>query len=254
MRKSVLFTTFAALVWLASVPSEARAQQVPSMLKGKILVSANVGIQVGDNDLSRTDVFDLYEEQATIDINQTINNGFFFEFGGAYKYRPQYGFGLTWGFLTNSGDGTISGRLPHPEEFDQFRTFETSVDDLKHSEQSLHFQAIYFIPFTEEVEFSISGGPSLFGVKQQLLRGVVFSETPPFTSVTIDSVDMVELKDSAWGFNIGADMTYAVTPTIGVAALMRYTRGTVEFNISDTQTADVKAGGFQIGGGVRLKF
>ena len=72
--------------------------------------------------------------------------------------------------------------------------------------------------------------------------------------MTIDSVDMVELKDSAWGFNIGADMTYAVTPTIGVAALMRYTRGTVEFNISDTQTADVKAGGFQIGGGVRLKF
>ena len=49
-------------------------------------------------------------------------------------------------------------------------------------------------------------------------------------------------------------MTYALTPSIGVGALIRYSRGTVEFNVSDTETADVTAGGFQIGGGVRFKF
>jgi opacity protein-like surface antigen len=252
MRKSVLFTTIAALVSIAALTSDASAQ---SLVEGKLIISANVGIQVGDNDLSRQTSFPLYDETATVDINQTINNGAFFEFGGAYKLRPDFGVGLTYGFLSNSGEGNISGSLPHPLFFDQPRTFSQDVSDLKHSEQALHFQAIYFMPFTDKVDFSFSGGPSLFNVKQGLIRGVAFTDVPPsFNSVRIDSVDVVELKDSGWGFHLGADMTYAVTPNIGVAGLVRYTHGNVEFNVTDTQTADVSAGGFQLGVGVRYRF
>ena len=47
------------------------------------------------------------------------------------------------------------------------------------------------MPFTDKVDFAFSAGPSLFNVKQELIRGVAFSEIPPnFTSVTIDSVDV----------------------------------------------------------------
>jgi opacity protein-like surface antigen len=259
MRKSVWFSAVAALAAIVSLPSGAHAQAQPpaqgqGMFGGKVLVSANIGIQVGDNDLARQSTFPLYDENAVVDIQQTINNGFFFELGGSYKLTKEFGVGLAWGFLTNAGEGRVSGSLPHPILFDQPRSFDASVDDLKHSENSFHFQAVYFMPFTDKVDFMFSGGPSLFVVKQALIRSVLFSETPPFTSVTIDSVDIVEPKDSAWGFHLGADMIYAVTPSIGVGALVRYSRGTVEFNLSDTQTADVKAGGFQLGGGVRLKF
>jgi opacity protein-like surface antigen len=250
MRKSVLSIVVALL---AMWPSTARAQQGP--FGGKVFVSVNVGIQVGDNSLVRDASFELYDETATVEVNQTINNGAFLEFAGAYKLRGNLGVGLSYNFVTNSGDGTISGSLPHPQFFDQPRTFTASADDLSHAENAFHFQAVWFVPFTDKVDFTISGGPSLFNVKQDLIRSVAFTEVPPnFTSVTIDSVEVVELRDSGWGFNIGADMTYALTPTIGVGALMRYSRGTVEFNLSDTQTADVTAGGFQIGGGVRFKF
>jgi opacity protein-like surface antigen len=253
MRKSVLLIAVAAVVSLAAWPSTALAQQGP--LRGKVFVSVNFGIQVGDNSLERTSTFDLYDETATVDINQTINNGAFLDFSGAYKVRDNLGVGMAYDFVSNSGDGTVSGSLPHPQFFDQPRTFTASADDLGHSENAFHFQAVWFVPFTDKVDFTISGGPSIFSVKQELIRGVTFSEIPPnFTSVTIDSVEVVELRDSAWGFNIGADMTYALTPSIGVGALVRYSRGTVEFNVSDTQTADVTAGGFQIGGGVRYKF
>jgi opacity protein-like surface antigen len=253
MRKSVLLIAVAAIVSLAAWPSTALAQQGP--LGGKVFVSVNFGIQVGDNSLDRTSTFDLYEETATVDISQTINNGAFFDFSGAYKFRDNLGFGMAYDFVSNSGDGTVSGSLPHPELFDQPRTFTASADDLAHSENAFHFMAVWFVPFTDKVDFTISAGPSVFSVKQELIRGVTFSEIPPnFTSVTIDSVEVVELRDSAWGFNIGADMTYALTPSIGVGALIRYSHGTVEFNVSDTQTADVTAGGFQIGGGVRFKF
>lgn len=258
MRKSVLLIAVAAVVSLAARPSTALAQQGP--LGGKVFVSVNFGIQVGDNSLERTSTFPLYDETATVDISQTINNGAFFDFSGAYKLRAyklrgELGVGMAYDFVSNSGDGTVSGSLPHPELFDQPRTFTASADDLAHSENAFHFQAVWFVPFTDKVDFTISGGPSIFSVKQELIRGVTFSEIPPnFTSVTIDSVEVIELRDSAWGFNIGADMTYALTPSIGVGALIRYSHGTVEFNVSDTQTADVTAGGFQIGGGVRFKF
>ena len=258
MRKSVLFNAIAALVSLASFPSEVGARQLPQLpqlFDGKLIVNVNVGIQVGDNDLARQSTFELYDENATVDISQTINNGGFFEVGGAYKLREKYGVGLSYAFLSNSGGGRVAGSLPHPLFFDQPRSFTVDVPDLKHTEHSLHFQAVYFMPFTDKVDFTFSAGPSLFSVKQGLVRGVSFSENPPaFTSVTIDSVDAPELKDSGWGFNMGADMTYAVSPSIGVAALIRYTHGSVEFNLSDTQTADVNAGGFQLGGGVRLRF
>jgi len=248
MRKSVLLIAVAAVVSLAASPSTALAQQGP--LGGKVFVSVNFGIQVGDNSLERTSTFDLYDETATVDISQTINNGAFFDFSGAYKLRAyklrgDLGVGMAYDFVSNSGDGTVSGSLPHPELFDQPRTFTASADDLAHSENAFHFQAVWFVPFTDKVDFTISGGPSIFSVKQELIRGVTFSEIPPnFTSVTIDSVEVIELRDSAWGFNIGADMTYALTPSIGVGALIRYSHGTVEFNVSDTQTADVTAGGF----------
>jgi opacity protein-like surface antigen len=252
MRKSVLFSAAAVVVSMAWLPSEARAQ---GPLGDKLIVSANLGIQVGDNDLARSTSFDLYDEPATIDFAQTINNGFFFEFGGAYKVRPNFGVGLTYGFLSNSGPGTISGSLPHPLFFGRPRTFSTDVDSLQHSEQSLHFQAIYFMPFTDKVDFAFSGGPSLFNVKQELLQGVEFTDVPPsFDSVTIDAVQSAEIKDSGWGFNLGAEMTYAVTTSIGANVLLRYTHGNVEFNPAEGQTADVSAGGFQIGAGLKFRF
>ena len=66
MRKSVLFSAAAAVVVsMAWLPSEARAQ---GPLGDKLIVSANLGIQVGDNDLARSTTFDLYDEPATIDF------------------------------------------------------------------------------------------------------------------------------------------------------------------------------------------
>ena len=112
MRKSVLLIAVAAVASLAAWPSTALAQQGP--LGGKVFVSVNFGIQVGDNNLDRTSTFDLYEETATIDINQTINNGAFFDISGAYKVKPNLGVGLAYDFVSNAGDGTVSGSLPHP--------------------------------------------------------------------------------------------------------------------------------------------
>jgi hypothetical protein len=258
MRKSVLLLAAAALVFPVS---EARAQQWLQRWQpfdGKLLVNVNLGIQVGDNELSRQETRSVYDETAQIDISQTINNGFFFEIGAASRVQrvhKDFGVGFVWSILSNPGDGSVSGTWPHPQFFDQTRSFNATAGDLKHTENAFHFQALWFYPFTDKVDFTFSFGPSIFRVTQGLIRDVVISEVgPPFTSVNVDSVDVIELSDSGWGFNMGADMIYALRPGIDVGALIRYTHGNVEFNVSNSQTSDVTAGGFQLGAGVRLKF
>ena len=66
----------------------------------------------------------------------------------------------------------------------------------------------------------------------------------------INSVEVVRLKDTTVGFNLGADMTYSIHQNIGAGLLLRYTYGSAGFE----GESDVRAGGFQIAVGARVRF
>jgi hypothetical protein len=171
------------------------------------------------------------------------------------QVHKNFGIGFAYSFLSSSGDARISGSLPHPEGFNPPRQFTAEASDLSHSQHAFHFQAVWYVPFTDKVDFAIFGGPSIFSVKQDLVRGVFFTDVPPdFNTVTIDAVDVVSLKETGFGLNFGADMTYALTNNIGAGVMMRYTYGGLDFQLSDEQTAELNAGGFQIAGGLRVTF
>ena len=217
-------------------------------------ISANGGFQAGDHDITRSTVFPLYDEEGSIDITQTgIGGGGFFDFGANYRVRNQLGVGLAFTFNSSEGEGTVNGSIPHPLFFDTFRTLTASASDLEHKERGVHVQATWHIPFTEDLDFTVSGGPSFFNISQDFIRRVTFSETPPFDTVTVDEVELLSLRKNAVGFNIGVDASYTITPMIGVGVLARYTRAETDFDLNDNDSASVKAGGFQIGAGVRVR-
>jgi hypothetical protein len=57
------------------------------------------------------------------------------------------------------------------------------------------------------------------------------------------------------GFNFTADATYMVTKMIGAGVLIRYAHASPSLDVPNTSTPiEVTAGGFQIGGGVRVRF
>ena len=64
----------------------------------------------------------------------------------------------------------------------------------------------------------------------------------------------MRLKDSGLGFNIGADMTYSIHQNIGAGLLLRYTYGSIGFDLGNGETSDIKVGGFQIAVGARVRF
>lgn len=239
---------------LAGGATDARAQ-LGRPLDGRLIVSVNGLLQPGSQDVGRTSTFTLYDEPAEIRSNQKVDGGGVFEVGATYRVRDNFGVGLSYTRLSRTGDGDISGSLPHPLFFDAPRQFNAPVPGLKHKQQAVHVSAVYYMPFVENVDIAFSAGPSFFTVSQGFARGVSFSENfPDFTTVTIDAIDTATLEESAVGFHLGADGLYAFTENIGAGVQLRYTRGTANFDISEGQSTKVTAGGFQLGVGLRLRF
>ena len=57
------------------------------------------------------------------------------------------------------------------------------------------------------------------------------------------------------GFNVGADMTYRFANNFGIGAIVRYAAATVSLEPEGGgDPSDVKVGGFQFGGGLRIRF
>lgn len=220
----------------------------------KWFVNLHGGAQVGSQDADRTSPFTLYDEPATFESRQLINGGGLIDIGGAARLYRNYGVGISYAAFESTNDVQFSGSLPHPLLFDRPRSFNgTSAAD--HKERGVHVQALWFIPFTDKIDFTVGVGPSFFTVEQGFVRGITFSENPPdFTSVTIDTTDTATIKESGVGFNVGGNMTYAITRLIGASAMVRYTRGSLTFNLAEGQTADLDAGGFQFGIGIGVRF
>jgi hypothetical protein len=68
------------------------------------------------------------------------------------------------------------------------------------------------------------------------------------------TVSQTTTKGSQIGFNIGADLTYRFANNVGIGAILRYAAATVTLEPDGGESSDVKVGGFQFGGGLRIRF
>ena len=251
MRKSALLCAGSMLLLIAA---DARAQW-PQPLDGRVTVSVNLGGQAGSTDVARQSTFSLYEEEARFDTAQTASTGAIFDIGAVYRVGRNWGVGLGYTRSSGSDDATMTASIPHPLFFGQPRAVNASVAGLNTRENAVHLQAVLFVPFVERVDFMFAAGPSFYNVEQGFISGIAFSEVPPaFNSVTVDNIDVVQLRQNGTGFNISGDMTYAITNAIGAGVMLRYTRATVGFDFPDGTTIDLSPGGFQVAAGARLRF
>jgi hypothetical protein len=80
--------------------------------------------------------------------------------------------------------------------------------------------------------------------------------------VVIVDPEIETLKDSAWGYHVGADVAYLFTKHIGVGGLIRYSRASADVeNLlesartgSSNTSASLDLGGLQVLAGVRIRF
>ena len=251
----------AALVCVGAGEAAAQSQTPAGVppAPGRFTLFLNGAVQSSSQEIARSTQFDLYEEQASIEITQNdIKGGGTIDVGGSVRLMRNLGVGIAYTAVKSSGDGAIAGSIPHPLLFDTFRTLSATESDLEHKEQGVHVFATWRVPVTEKFDVTLSAGPSFFNISQDFIRGIQISETTPFTTVTLDSVELLTLKQNGVGFNAGIDAAYAIARAfgtqLGVGVTARYARGGADFAVTDSETVAIKAGGFQVGGGIRVRF
>ncbi len=240
----------------AQPPPPRRA--APPPFGPRFRVSVNAGLQVAGPAITQDFSYDLNADQARIVNEIATANGVFVDVGLAYTLtRTGVAAGVAFSATSRTSSSELTAELPHPFYFTD-RTVQATVNDLKGSEQGVHIFLSYPVPRkpTSALEVSLFGGPSLFTVKQDLVTSVVTSESYPYDDVTLTSATLASPRPSAtaFGFNVGTDVSWRLTPTLRVGGLLRFTRGTATLDDGFGDEVSVDAGGLMAGAGIRVIF
>ena len=236
---------------MAAMSSEASAQtQPPPATLG--FVNVNFGTQPSGRSIGRSDSFPVYGETATLTTAQENSGGALFDITGGYRFQPTIGglrpnLAAAIGFsnFSDTSASTVVATVPNPLFFDLPQTVNTSVTGLHHTERGIHLSAVWIAPVTNQIDVSVSLGPSFIRVSQDLVSSVTI---PAGTQNATPNV--VTEKKTGVGLNIGIDGSYLFTRNFGAGVFVRYAGAKVDL----PSAPDLRVGGVQAGVGARVRF
>lgn len=205
----------------------------------------------------------LFGETATSTADYHAPAGASFDFGGGVMLTPMFGVGVSFVGTAHQDSAMLGIRIPHPTFANTYAGDATPTDEkLMRSEGSVNIQAVFVSEMSRRITSRIFGGPSYFRMKQDAVGAIRYDHDYlfflPAHDVTITSYEpsTIEFEDGGgWGFHVGGDVNVFFTRVVGIGWFMRYSRGTVSvFEPLSGGDADFKTGGFQSGGGLRLRF
>jgi hypothetical protein len=208
---------------------------------------------------SFTDVVQPIEfgEPASVESRFRFGSAATLDVGGAYHIRRRWWAGLAVTHFGRSGRDDVSAQVPHPFVFNRPRavTGEASLD---RSETGVHFQAIWTHPIPiralRKWQGSLSGGPSILHVGQELVSDITVMQTYPYDAATFATAVSARGSGTHLGFNLGAAGDYAATRRVAIRVSLAFAYAPVTLEASGSHTVKVSAGGLRLGGGVLYRF
>lgn len=250
------------VLFVAGAPLAAQAQ-APAAESSRFFFNVSLGGQWREQTFTDSSTFDIYGEKGAVAAGHSIGGGTLFDVGLGARVWKSLSVGLAYSTITNKNPATVSVRVPSPVVFGQPRTATVTTEELEHSENAVHLQFMWTIPLMRKFDVTVMAGPSFFTVRQTLATVNApqdISDVPPYTTVTITSVSLTDVKDSPVGVNVGIDGTYLITTMynvgIGVGGFIRYSGGSLDLPTTPgmTRDTDLKTGGPQGALGLRLRF
>jgi hypothetical protein len=197
-------------------------------------------------------------ENVTFVAGYPSTRGALFDVGAGVRVANSFGVGLTASQFQRSSSGSFALTVPNPFVANQPLDLVGSVSRLDHRELGLHIQALYALRLGKKGRVMLVGGPSIFKTKQDVVTHIDFNILPGFTSLMLDKALITGAKETVIGFNIGANITWALASHVGLGTLTRYSRATVTLHpgadAGASRAIEMNAGGLHIGGGIRLLF
>ena len=228
-------------------------------------VDFNFGVAVAAEDSFRMQgVGTLFEEDATFGADYDLPRGAAFDFGGGFMITPIIGFGVSFSGTAHEDVASLDARIPHPILANVYGSDVAETEDkLMRTEGGVNLQAIR--PAADDhLRVRFFGGQTYFRVKQDAVTDITYNQQfvilGAVNNITITGFDSREIEGNGWGFHGGGDVSVFFNRIIGVGGFAKFSRGNVDLENTmalssrDEDPIEVKAGGFQVGGGLRLKF
>ena len=111
----------------------------------------------------------------------------------------------------------------------------------------------------KKVRVRVFAGPTYFRYSADMVSDINITQSAspyyPANDVEITGYDSVTTEGTGWGFHVGGDVSYFFSRVVGVGGFGRYSYGkvTVSEPMSEIDQ-EIVVGGFQLGGGLRLRF
>jgi hypothetical protein len=217
-------------------------------------VSLNALYQATSNGFTGTTTFTQNVEPGTATATFDAVRPPILDVGGGVRLWRDLALDVSASWLSKRRGGTLSANIPHPFLFNAPRTVTGSVSDVPHDEVAVHVNAAWLFPVRRGVDAVVFGGPSYFHLTQGLVTDVASSSTYPFDTATFTGATVSSASRSRLGYNLGLDLTVRMSRYVGVGALVRYSHASVPLPAGGGTELTVRAGGLQVGGGIRFRF
>lgn len=209
-------------------------------------ISANMALQPSARTFNVSARPEIYGESALINSLAGVDGSGMVDLQGGYRVveRLWAVVGLT-STVAGRSEARVVAQVPDPLLYDRAITRESSLRDLKHTERFAHLSLMWTHPLTRRIDGSALVGPSYGKVFQQVVRNIA---VPTGTQNATPIPE--EETATRLGFHLGGDLTYRLTPSVGVGVMARFVRATATL----PSGAVLKIGGLQYGAGVRFGF
>src|SRR6266851_6403330 len=188
----------------------------------RTFVTIDVPFQPLNNDFSESLSFaDTVRktENVTFVAGYASTRGALFDVGAGVRLTSSLGLGLTASWFQRSSSGSFDLMVPNPLVANKPLDLAGSVSGLNRAELGIHIQALYALALGKKARVMLEGGPSVFNTKQDLVRSIGFDTLPGFTWVKFDDALITEGKKTVLGYNVGADITWALASHFGVGTV-----------------------------------
>jgi hypothetical protein len=252
LTKILLFATLTTCAGAAPAFAQARPAVAPNT-QPRVRAMINGGYQPSTTSFDDSFTFTLYQETGTTETSYPVGAGAIFEGGAAVRLWKGLAIGGVISHLAVDSTATVTSSEPHPFFLQRPRQVTGEAEGLSREETAVHFQVQYQFPPFGRLHVVLAGGPSVIDVKQTIVTDVKYTEEFPYDTATFTGVDSQRATGTATGFNAGVDFQWMFNPSLGVGALVRITKATVDLSV-DNRTIPVDAGGTQIAAGIRIGF
>lgn len=214
----------------------------------------DVAFQPGTASFTDRRSFSLNRESASLTSDYDVKAGAGIDGGAFVRLWKRFGVGLAVSSIVRDSAATVTGSYPHPFFFNQARSATFETETLDRAEVGVHPSVAWIAPASNRFRFVAFAGPSFFTITQTVVDQPALTDTYPYDTITLAAGTTTDIEESAVGVHVGADATWYFTSRLGAGVLARFATGTKSVSVNGGDSFDLKAGGAQIGVGLRFKF